>query len=491
MRKTYFYLFVILSLFYLSSCSEKENFENNDTYSYLSFGFDLNESLLSKSTEFSEECLEKSELIKLANENKLFARISIEGISNDLVLKIKVIENDILMTESSSFKINSLQTEYTIIKALITDDQDNTLYSGIGVNSKFNKYVPENELMGNKKFTIYPENRFQTIVQSLYVFCAVNLTPQDFGYVNWGTSFLKIYDIPVKVTDCNKNAPSEKIILNGFIKVEYKLAGASDYTTLHESLQFGSDLNLDNSICFKDDYDIDNVDEKYRISISVNDLNDETIVKSVEVTGEDLLNFKEYEDKNGNKAWDSEANLIHIDICSNSTWIFDFEEVSEPDEPDQPGYEPKKLEKLILSFDAESYEESMKQFQYYDDADNKWRDIPKSFITTENFLNFKAGMKIRTKDRFLINKVEGSQSPYIGIKTSIKLDNYTVILPKMVSVSGEVVFSQAFHNFFNEIYYSVVYISATNNNEYYFIELYNRGEEDVEISYFQYKEGLW
>ena len=173
--------------------------------------------------------------------------------------------------------------------------------------------------MGNKKFTIYPENRFQTIVQSLYVFCAVNLTPQDFGYVNWGTSFLKIYDIPVKVTDCNKNAPSEKIILNGFIKVEYKLAGASDYTTLHESLQFGPDLNLDNSICFKDDYDIDNIDEKYRISISVDDLNDETIVKSVEVTGEDLLNFKEYEDKNGNKAWDSEANLIHIDICSNST----------------------------------------------------------------------------------------------------------------------------------------------------------------------------
>ena len=99
MRKTYFYLFVILSLFYLSSCSEKENFENNDTYSYLSFGFDLNESLLSKSTEFSEECLEKSELIKLANENKLFVRISIEGITNDLVLKIKAIDNDILQTE--------------------------------------------------------------------------------------------------------------------------------------------------------------------------------------------------------------------------------------------------------------------------------------------------------------------------------------------------------------------------------------------------------
>lgn len=121
MKIAYYYLLAILLTTLLFSCSEKDDFDKNEFSSLVTFNFDFNGFTQSRNSEYSEGCLSQQELIKLADERKLFARITIQETSTEIILNINSINGKYLQTKSYSFTVNSNLTVYTINKVIITD----------------------------------------------------------------------------------------------------------------------------------------------------------------------------------------------------------------------------------------------------------------------------------------------------------------------------------------------------------------------------------
>ena len=214
-------------------------------------------------------------------------------------------------------------TVYTINKVVITDDKGNILYSGIGLDSKFVNYVPEQELMGNKKITLSSDDRFQIIEQKLYVYCAYKLSPEDFGYEKWNINLLNIFNIPIKVTDCNKNNISESIYTNGYFKMEYKLMDESEFNVIDNKIDFNSESYTE--LIIKDDCNISDEYEIYRLTIVINRTENNSLLESVrEITLSELKTFQIYKYEDYKNAWNSDFGYLDINICNDKTWPFNI-----------------------------------------------------------------------------------------------------------------------------------------------------------------------
>ena len=333
--------------------------------------------------------------------------------------------------------------------------------------------------MENKKITLSSDDRFQIIEQKLYVYCAYKLSPEDFGYEKWNINFFNIYNIPIVVTDCSENNLYKSELLTGNLKVEYKSLGDEKYTVLHESLKFGPESSLDNVISFKDNQDINNLDEEYRITISLEDIDGNTLKDTTVLTIDELLKFREYKDKYGNVAWNEKANLIHIDLCNNTTWIFDLEKDK------YSAYIPKKIDKLILDFNIDTYSNCIENLWYYNN--DKWENIPLSYIDEDYCLIIKPGMKIRSKDLIFLSLRNNEEKWFLSFcspeninedskaKVSLYYDDNKLLYSYVIK-SKSLIYDKLMY------FYAFPYYNSIYNNNYYFVELENILSTDLKIS---------
>ncbi|MGL5787828.1 MAG: hypothetical protein ACRCX4_13585 [Bacteroidales bacterium] len=307
----------LLSLFLYTSCNTNDQPGGTEEQStQISFQFDAKKIFDSKAYTAEDgfnKCLSD------ININTLAVDITLIGPENKTLTNIPVkLFGDVLKTDPIDLKSGI----YTVINVIVysggipvyagvVDDQDPSTPLPV-----FASFIPTEELMGNKKFTL---QLYTKPTVSLYVLCAYKEPASNFGMPKFELNFIEVTCFDIFINVCKPNG--EHIVGEGAVYLlpyNTPLIGAEpDYSkALYKDVFNGGvvDGKPDNAgdiatVCFPNNLQIPDNQEVYELLLVIDNAVGQRILKYV-VTVEDLLRYKESE------LWDDKMNAIHIEYCN-------------------------------------------------------------------------------------------------------------------------------------------------------------------------------
>lgn len=214
--------------------------------------------------------------------------------------------NGVYKTEPQEFGAGT----YVITSAIVYQGES-IIYSGVLYNESspapYAQFIPENELMGKKTFTIgNGENELHFYTKptiDIYVLCARHETASNFGMPKFQLNFTEVTCLNVFVNVCNPDADDEHEVGIGTMKLF-----SEDGKTLLSTATFRD--GFIGTLCFPDNLSTSNDTEKYKLELTLtNDFLSGNVVLTGIVTVEQLLDYVNSE------AWDGSKKLLHIIYC--------------------------------------------------------------------------------------------------------------------------------------------------------------------------------
>ncbi len=181
----------------------------------VSFSLDINDlssKAIAENGYDDETCPEYEDLQKLADENNLKVSFTVKSKKTDDDGETYVRDLTSVLDEMIADPIAlPLDDEITIDNFLVYTEEGEgetkttkALYSAINKESEFADFLNEDETFPHI-FTIDPSEKLQKIKKPVTVACAVNRTPEDFGFKLWNMSFKHYFNIPFVVDACDND----------------------------------------------------------------------------------------------------------------------------------------------------------------------------------------------------------------------------------------------------------------------------------------------
>ena len=392
MRKLLISLVSVLALvlFAMSCTNENESeFDNLDATAELSFEVNLlgNPSEETKSlTTNPGKCATQQELINLASQNNLTLNVTIGATTYTPKIRwtgSKFIADPILLGAGS----------YSATEATVTNGANEVLFSAVASSSPYASYVPE---LLPKSFTVGGSGSdiplYQKTSLDLYVMCVLKETPKEFGFVKWNIHFTKVYCVPFIINMCKD---TEHFIASGSLNIKngtyvnnvFTPATGTEspvkWAKIDKTVSFTSTSNPLADLCFADNYEINNDNEWYKLTLTITSPVSKTYIGYANVA-----TLLKYNLLATNNAWDATNNVIHFNFCDNKTWFFT------EDVPPTPVCEDKVILDINTSIGNLNKFKDLVQTKL---TGGSFEDGFAGLIESNGGLNIPAGTKIRIK----------------------------------------------------------------------------------------------
>ena len=356
MKKFFCYLMAFMTLgLFAASCSSDEDPQlvNPEKTGEISFGFNLgdNPGVETRGGETTPlqngegACATPEKLQSLAQAGKLQANLTILHETaplptpNPQTYTVKIIwTGSKYISEPLLLPAGKYQLQQVTISDITTPASPIVLFSGVSAGASYASYVletlPKKFIIGTETatgYTSYPLYEKSTI--DLYVLCVKNETAKNFGFIKWNIHFNKLYCVPFAVNICDNTGEDQ--VGTGTITIKNgsysggtqtngvwtggNFAPASTGVKINTNTPFGKDANKGvklGSLCFLDNYEIDNANEWYQITLNITSPVVKTIVGYANVNT--LIQYNTSLDN----AWDAANNFIHLQFCDCKTWFF-------------------------------------------------------------------------------------------------------------------------------------------------------------------------
>ncbi len=303
-----------------SACSEQENIIPVDTTKETDISFALDIQDFMTRVEASAECKDLDDLEKLADQNKLMARFTIEntiykGGEKTFERALKFTSAGIIADPVPLATTGSKLTDFIVYDT--TTDEEAALYSAINENSPmFGDYIDEDEDLPMSLDIPVGEN-YKKKTYPIVVACATNRTPEEFGFKMWDITFIKRFNIPYVVNNCYDSGlhfvGSGKInVYNAKVDLIGNLIPKKE--NLIYTSEFGSGVS---NIWIIDNYSIDNDKEWYYFELILDPVEGaNNNIRTSWINVADALNFEQFED------YITDFDVLDINLCSKKETIF-------------------------------------------------------------------------------------------------------------------------------------------------------------------------
>lgn len=309
-------LVAALGIFLYTSCSTNDQPVNEDQSTQVTFQFDAKKMFESKAytaIEGYKQCVGDLDV------NTLAVDITLTGPENKILSNVPVkLFGDNLKTAPIELKSGT----YTVTNVVVYSG-GTPVYAGVVDDQNpatplpvFAAFIPTNELMGNKKFTL--ENYTKPTI-TLYVLCAQKEPASNFGMPKFELNFIEVTCFDIFVNVCDRY--NEHIVGEGtvyLIPFGTPMNGSvPDYSkaVYHDNFNGGTIVNGQPTtagdiatLCFPNNKQIADNLEKYDLVFVINNAIGQQIITQT-VTVENLLKFKESD------LWDESMNAIHVEYC--------------------------------------------------------------------------------------------------------------------------------------------------------------------------------
>lgn len=316
MKNIFKLILAITGLLLYTGCSTNEQQPVEDEKTEVTFQFDAKALIDAKGSSITDgyqKCLDQIDV------NSLKVNITITGPENKTLTNVPVkLYGSDFMTAPIELKPGTYTVTNVVVYSGITP-----VYAGVVDDQNpntplplFASFIPSDELMGNKKFTLL---NYTKPTVTLYVLCAKYDPASSFGMPKFQLSFVEVTCFDIFVNVCDKNGVH--VVGEGTVYLiphGTPMNGSQpDYTkAIYKdnfsggAIENGRPVSAGDlaTVCFPNNLDkADNL-EIYDLVLVVNNAISQQIFTYV-VTVEDLLRYKESD------LWDSQLNVIHIQYC--------------------------------------------------------------------------------------------------------------------------------------------------------------------------------
>ena len=402
-----------LVLLVISCTNENESdLENSNATAELSFEVNLlgNPSEETKSlTTDPGKCATQQELINLASQNNLTLNVTIGATTYTPKIRwtgSKFIADPILLGAGS----------YSATAATVTNGANEVLFSAVASSSPYASYVPE---LLPKSFTVGGSGSdiplYQKTSLDLYVMCVLKETPKEFGFVKWNIHFTKVYCVPFIINMCKD---TEHFIASGSLNIKngtyvnnvFTPATGTEspvkWAKIDKTVSFTSTSNPLADLCFADNYEINNDNEWYKLTLTITSPVSKTYIGYANVA-----TLLKYNLLATNNAWDATNNVIHFNFCDNKTWFFT---------EDVPPVTSCEDNTMLDIFESINNIDTFKDFVQTKVSGGNFVDGFAGLTTSEVGINIPAGTKIRIKQSIKLTTGNMSYANiyYVPLNTS-------------------------------------------------------------------------
>ncbi|MGL4805301.1 MAG: hypothetical protein ACRDD8_04240 [Bacteroidales bacterium] len=305
-------LCILLGAFLYTGCSTNDQPDNSTEINTVTFQFDAKKVFDTKALsaiEGYQQCLGNTDV------STLYVDIALTGPETKVLTNVPVkLFGDNLKTDPIELKSG----EYTVTNVIVYSGTT-PLYAGVVAANPlplFAPFIPAEELMGNKKFTL--QNYTKPTI-TLFVLCAQKEPATNFGMPKFELNRIEVTCFDIFVNVCDKYG--EHVVGEGTVYLMPHNAASNgampDFSkALYQDTFNGGTIANGQpatagdiaTLCFPDNMEIADNNEVYDLVFHITNALEQQIFTQT-VTVENLLKFKESD------LWDESMNAIHVEYC--------------------------------------------------------------------------------------------------------------------------------------------------------------------------------